>query len=232
MRARCLTASFAVLLLASNRTSAQTLPLVFTDDFEHDVGRWEMTDADPTKPFWELVRADPKFGNGTQVLRVLGPSNYQPPHRSPHSIALVKDIVLSDFELTVQVQSTNVDAGPHRDMCVFWGYQDAAHFYYVHLGAKPDPHACQIFIVNDAPRTAITTKTASETPWRLDWHTIKVVRRVDDGLMEVYFDNMDEPHMAAVDKHFVWGQVGLGTFDDNGNWDNFQLRGKIVASEQ
>ena len=36
---------------------------------------------------------------------------------------------------------------------------------------------------------------------------------------------MDEPLMTAKDKTFTWGQVGLGTFDDNGNWDDFQLHG-------
>ena len=232
MRCMRLLVSLIAMLTAPAPTCAEQLPLVFSDDFEHDVDRWETTDVDPEKPFWELVRGDARFGNVTQVLRVIGPSTYQPPHRSPHSMARIKNLYVSDFEISVQVQSTNVDAGPHRDMCLFWGYQDPSHFYYVHLGAKPDPHACQIFIVNDAPRTAITTKTAPQTPWELGWHTVKVIRRVDDGAMEVYFDDMDRPHMAAVDKSFLWGQVGLGTFDDNGNWDDFQLRGKVVSPER
>ncbi|MEM9659866.1 MAG: hypothetical protein AAF961_16000, partial [Planctomycetota bacterium] len=204
-------------------------PLIFTDDFEHDFNRWETTDPDPEKPFWKLASADASYGNSTQVLRVVGPSNYQPPHRSPHSIALVKGLVVGNFEMSVRTQSTNVDAGPHRDMCLFWGYQDPAHFYYVHLGAKPDPHACQIFIVNEAPRTAITTKTAVGTPWTKGWHTVKIARNVQDGAMAVYFDDMSEPHLSAKDKTFVYGRVGLGTFDDNGNWDDFRLHGEIVA---
>lgn len=204
------------------------LPLVFADDFQDGMDRWQTTDPDPAKPFWKLVDAKGPRGKSSQVLRVTGPSNYQPPVRSPHSIALVKDVVVSDFELTVQVQNTRPDAGPHRDLCVFWGYQDPSHFYYVHLGAKADPHACQIFIVNDEPRTAITTQEAKGTPWKDDWHQVKVVRRVEDGVMEVYFDDMDKPLMAAEDKTFTWGQVGLGTFDDHGNFDDFRLRGEKV----
>ena len=126
-----------------------------------------------------------------------GTSKYQPPHRSPHSIALLKDVVVGDFELTVRVQETNVTAGPHRDLCIFWGYQDPSHFYYVHFGAKADPHACQIFIVNDAPRTMITVDQAKGTPWTEGWHTVKVVRRVEDGTMKVYFDDMEKPLMTA-----------------------------------
>ena len=83
---------------------------------------------------WKLIEVG-KPGN--HALRVTGTSKYQPPHRSPHSIALLKDVVVGDFELTVRVQETNVTAGPHRDLCIFWGYQDPSHFYYVHFGAKP-----------------------------------------------------------------------------------------------
>ena len=31
--------------------------------------------------------------------------------------------------------------------------------------------------------------------------------------------------MTAEDKTFVWGKVGLGAFDDTGNWDDIQLYG-------
>ena len=132
------------------------------------------------------------------------------------------------FELTVRVQETNVNAGPHRDLCIFWGYQDPSHFYYVHLGAKSDPNACQIFIVNDAARTMITVDKATGTPWTDDWHTVKVVHNIEDGSMKVFFDDMDKPLMTARDKTFTWGQVGLGTFDDHGNFDDFELRGAKV----
>jgi hypothetical protein len=48
---------------------------------------------------------------------------------------------------------------------------------------------------------------------------------VADGTMEVYFDDMKTPLMTARDKTFTWGQVGIGTFDDNGNFDDITLRG-------
>ena len=50
-------------------------------------------------------------------------------------------------------------------MCVFFGYQDDSHLYYVHLGKKTDDHANQVFIVNEAPRTKISTKTTDGIPW-------------------------------------------------------------------
>lgn len=207
---------------------AETLPLLYADDFENGMERWQPLDPKEQVPSFKIVELKGPAGEPTQALRALGTSKFQPVHRSPPNIALLKDLVVGDFELTAQVQSTNVDAGPHRDMCVVWGYQDPTHFYYVHFGAKADPHACQIFIVNDAPRVAITQKASEGTPWTKGWHVVKVVRRVADGAMEVYFDDMDEPAMTAHDAAFAWGQVGLGTFDDHGHWDDFALQGVAV----
>ena len=81
--------------------------------------------------------------------------------------------------------------------------------------------------MNDAERLAITVKESKGTPWTEGWHNVKVVRRGDEGTMEVYFDDMDTPFMTAKDTTFGWGRVGLGTFDDNGNWDDFQLKGVV-----
>jgi len=212
--------------------SAETLPLLYADDFENGMARWRTSDPNPAKLSWKIVDLKGADGEPTKALRTTGTSAYEPPHRSPPNYALLKDLTVSDFELTAKVQSTNVDAGPHRDMCIFWGYQDKSHYYYVHFGAKADPNACQIFIVNDAPRTPITKKEAKGTPWTTGWHSVKVVRRVADGTMEVYFDDMDEPFMTAHDNAFTWGRIGLGTFDDHGNWDDFELRGVEVAEEE
>ena len=221
----------ALILSAAPALAAaeKELPLIVKDDFEHGLDRWQTTDPDPADSVWKLIEIG-KPGN--HALRVTGISKYQPLHRSPLSIAWLKDVVVGDFELTVRLQETHVDAGPHRDLCIFWGYRDPTHFYYVHLGAQADPHACQIFIVNDAPRTMITVDQAQGTPWTEDWHTVTVVRRVDDGTMAVYFDDMQKPHMTARDMTFTWGQVGLGTFDDHGNFDDFELRGLPVENTQ
>lgn len=203
----------------------QQLPIIAQDDFEHGMDQWQTTDPDSANGVWTLVEVG-KPGNHS--LRVTGTSKYQPPFRSPHSIALLKDVIVGDFELTVRVQETNVTAGAHRDLCIFWGYQDPGHFYYVHLGARADPHACQIFIVNGAARTMITVDKATGTPWTEDWHTVRVTRDAADGTMQVFFDDMKKPMMTARDKTFTWGQVGLGTFDDHGNFDDFVLRGVRV----
>ena len=209
------------LAIATNMTLAQEtdLPLVFSDDFEQGAGNWEPTDAEA----WRVKETD----RGNVYSQFKKRSNYSPPHRSPYNISLVKDIDVADFVLDVRVLSTHEDYG-HRDVCLFFGYQDPAHFYYVHLGKKTDDHANQIFIVNDAPRTKISTKTTPGTDWDDEWHHVRIVRRVSDGTIRIYFDDMQEPVMTAKDDTFKWGRVGLGSFDDTGDWDRFELRGMRV----
>ena len=69
------------------------------------------------------------------------------------------------------------------------------------------------------------------TSWTDNWHNVRVVRFVEDGLIQVYFDDMKTPVMTAVDKTFTWGRVGVGSFDDTGNWDDVKVRGIKVEKK-
>jgi hypothetical protein len=191
------------------------LPVVFTEKFDKGADHWQPTDAKA----WKVDISD----KGGYYYNQFKNSDYKPPHRSPLNIALIKDLQVTDFVFEADVLSTGKD-GPHRDMCLFFGYQDPAHFYYCHIAKKADDHANQIFIVNAADRTKISTKSTEGTPWDDKWHHVKVVRTVGDGKIEIYFDDMKMPIMTASDKTFAWGQVGIGSFDDSGNWKDVTLR--------
>jgi hypothetical protein len=200
---------------AANADDMAKLPLVFEDNFQHGADRWQPTD---TKA-WKISRTE----HG-KAYELFAESKYSPPYRSPFSFALVKDLAVADFVLTARVKSTCRDY-PHQDMCVVFGYQDRAHFYYAHLGRRADDYANQIMIVNAAPRKKITKHGSPGTPWDKNWHNVQVVRRIADGAITVYFDDMTKPLLTTTDKTFLWGQVGLGSFDDTGMWTNVKLRG-------
>ncbi|MEM9367353.1 MAG: hypothetical protein AAGD07_15275 [Planctomycetota bacterium] len=192
---------------------ASDAQVVFEEDFESGSDHWEMLDPDT----WRLKeRSD---GHGIEITE--RGSAYKPPFRSPGHVALVKDLSVGNCEIRFRVRSTK-DTGNHRDCCVFFGFQDAANFYYVHLGAKPDPHSGQIMIVNDAPRLAMTTNERL-TPWDDDWHDVMVRRAVSTGLIEVYFDDMETPHMSVSDTTFGAGRLGIGSFDDLNEFDDFSV---------
>ncbi len=209
------TFTLIAMLAAMPFASAGELPLVFEDDFEKGVERWQPTDS----AAWKIVKTD-KGHFYSQFQQ----SKYKTAHRSPFNISLVKDVKVTDFILEAKVQSTGKDVA-HRDMCLFFGYQDPAHFYYVHMAKAADDNANQIFIVNAADRKKISTKTTTGTPWDDKWRNVKIVRKVESGAIEIYWDDMKTPIMTATDKSFAWGQVGIGSFDDTGNWADIKLRG-------
>ena len=186
----------------------------FREDFESGIDRWEILDSKT----WRLVQRD---GNTTFEITDRG-SQYEPPFRSPRHIALIKNLDLSSFEIEFQVRSTK-DTGGHRDCCIFFNYQDDQHFYYVHLGASPDPHSGQIMIVKEAPRRAITDNQRP-TPWDDAWHTVRLQRNAASGAIRVYFDDMSKPHMEVIDKTFASGRIGIGSFDDLNEFDNVVVR--------
>lgn len=205
----------AACVLAEEKSTSSGLPLLFQDDFRTGAGHWQPSDP----AAWKVI--DGKMGKEYSQFQQ---SKYKPPHRSPFNFALVKDLIVGDCVLEAQVQSTAMDV-PHRDVCLLFGYQDPAHFYYVHLGKKADDHSNQVFIVKDAPRIKISTKSSAGTPWTDGWHHVKVVRKVKDGTIEIYFDDMNKPVMTANDKNFTWGKVGIGSFDDTSSWRDVKVYG-------
>ncbi|MEM9645673.1 MAG: hypothetical protein AAF989_11840 [Planctomycetota bacterium] len=192
--------------------------VVFEEDFEDGTGRWDVLDPET----WTLTKTSAAKGENTTFGITARKSDYVPPHRSPFHVALIKDIECKDFEISFRVRST-LDTGNHRDCCVFFNYQDDRHFYYVHLGAKPDPHSGQIMIVNDAPRLAMTANE-KKVPWDNDWHHVRGVRRSKESTIDVFFDDMSKPHMSVKDDTFVGGRMGIGSFDDLNEFDDLVVR--------
>lgn len=208
--------------VATMLVAEESKETVITETFSQGAQAWKTTD--PTA--WKITELE----DGNKVYELTKKkSDYTPPHRSPLNIALLQDVQFRDFEFRAKVKTTHESYG-HRDLCFFFGFQDPAHFYYVHLGQETDDHANQIFIVNDSPRTKISSKTTPGTPWKDDtWHEVKIIREVDSGSIHVFFDDMDEPVMEATDKTFLTGQVGIGSFDDTGMWDDIVVTGVSVT---
>ena len=224
--APCLLAALTAIALSSHPLYADdadqpTLPLVFEADFTGDLGAWTFTDAKA----WKIVEEE-----GDGKLSLHAQSDYKPPVRSPLNIARVKDLEVTDFVLDVDAMQTGREYG-HRDLCFFFGYQDPAHFYYVHLATKADAHANSIFLVNGEPRVSIAQKRTNGTDWASGYHHIRIERDTESGSIKVYFNNMKEPVMETVDKTFLHGSVGVGSFDDTGHFDNLTIHGTVKKSE-
>lgn len=198
--------------------AAGDLPLVFCEDFESGAGAWQP--ADPKA--WKLESID-----GNTVFSQFAQSKVANTVRSPFNRCIRTGDTVGSFVLDVKLQSTKEDY-PHRDLCLFFGFQDPEHLYYVHFGKRTDDHANQIFIVNGKPRMKISTRTTAGTNWDDEWHHARIRRDVRTGRIEVFFDDMNTPVMTATDRTFVWGRVGIGSFDDTGRFDDIVLFGEKV----
>ncbi len=205
-----------------------TYKLLYQQDFSSAsaINEFEMSDATA----WKGTTGD----HGELVL--FGESQYKARVRSPYNIALLKDHIFGDFVLETDLAQSGREYG-HRDLCLFFGAKDATNFYYVHIASVADQNANNIFLVNDAPRTNIATKTTEGTDWgpTNSWHKVRIERNVSEGISEgnikVFFDDMTNPIMEANDTHLDYGRIGFGSFDDTGRFDNIRIWGPALYSQ-
>lgn len=206
-----------VSVLFSQTSIPKDYQLIYSQDFESPqaINDFEMTD----NKAWKITQD--KTGNS---LELFGKSDYKSHVRSPFNIALIKDVFVGDFILEATLNQTGKEYG-HRDLCLFFGVNNPTNFYYVHIASQVDDHANNIFIVNDEPRTKISTKTTEGTNWgeTNSWHKVRIERNVEAGSIKIYFDDMTTPIMEANDTHFIEGQLGIGSFDDTGKFDNIKV---------
>ncbi|MDP1564331.1 MAG: hypothetical protein Q8M16_23375 [Pirellulaceae bacterium] len=190
-------------------------PLVWTSEDPAQDKKWEFKDS----AGWKFVDS-----GGERVLsQFLKSSDYQPPHRSPLHIALLKDHKFESFQMDAWVKSTHAEYG-HRDVCLFFGYAAPDKFYYVHMASEMDDRANQIFLVNQADRVKISVTTTTGTRWEDRWHQVRLTRDAKTGEVAVFFDDMNQPVMTAVDKTIGPGQIGFGSFDDTVDFKRLEIR--------
>jgi len=160
-------------------------------------------------------------GKKGKALEFTGISQYQPPFRSPHTFGFIKDLVVGSFVLEADLLQTGKEYG-HRDMCIAFGFQDPAHFYYAHMATAMDDNAHQIMLVNNAPRKKISTFTTKGVDWGKEkWNRVRLERNIEDGTTKVFFNGtlIEE----AKDTTFGKGHIGFGSFDDSGKIDNIKI---------
>jgi hypothetical protein len=146
--------------------------------------------------------------------------------RRPQQFALVKGVTLGSFTLETRVRREG------SSMMIVFNYVDTLHFYYTHLskdpGAKVDVHN-GIFLVDGAPRRRIAGLEADPALPDMNWHRIRVERNVSSGSIKVFVDQERQPRFSVVDTTFKCGQVGLGSFDETGDFTDFKLESKDAA---
>lgn len=147
------------------------------------------------------------------------------PFRRPAALAILKSEPLSDLNFTLELRSTAPLDLAVRDVQLIVGYQSPAQFYYIHLSAKTDAVHNGIFLVNNADRKRIDEPTSKAYLTDQAWHRVRLERSMASGRIAVYFDDHAAPVLTAVDKTLGWGRVGVGSFDEIGEFRNLRLSG-------
>ena len=196
-----------------------SLPLAGAESFRPLDDRSGWTFADPAAWTWSQE-------DGVTVLKLHRQSDYKPKVRSPFNLAWLTTADWKSFTLTVEGRLTKFDSG-NNDLCIAFGRQADDQFYYAHLGEKADGVHHQVHIVNRADRKAITSTRTEGNAWKPGtWHRLKVVRDAASGEIAVYFDDMSRPALTAKDQTFSHGWIGIGSFDDLGEFRNLEIRGE------
>ena len=209
---------------------AQQIPanyqLLYEEDFQDEAPMENFIASDARA--WRIGE-----GKEGKALELFGKSRYDPRVRSPYNIAFIKGKKFGSFILEAELQQTGKEYD-HRDLCIFFGLKDPSNFYYVHIASRADPNAHNILLVNDAPRINIANTTTDGVDWgtREEWHKVRLERNIETGIIKFFFDDMEVPIMEAEDKHFDYGHIGFGSFDDFGKFDNIKIWGPGLAPEK
>ena len=192
--------------------TATTHVIDFSDGFEGGrLDAWFL----PHPEDWEILAE-----NGDHYLHMKRKGEPGVPRR-PLQFALLKNVNTGSFDLRARVRREG------RSMIVVFNYVDTLHFYYAHLsedtGAKQPVHN-GIFLVNNAERVRIAGIDAPPALPDNAWHQIRVKRDTTSGRIEVWSEVSSQPLLTVLDRTFSCGQIGLGSFDETGDFDDVQLK--------
>ena len=189
----------------------------FHDSFDGgNLDRWLL----PAPADWAIVE-----GTHGHYLHMVRKGEPGVPRR-PLQYALLKNEPVGSFEFQTRLRREG------KSMIVVFNYVDTLHFYYTHLsvdrGEKQPVHN-GIFIVDGGPRKRIAGISAEPALPDTEWHQVRVVRNVQSGSIEVFMDKQSEPLFSVVDRTFTCGLVGIGSFDETGDFADVDLQSNAAG---
>ena len=187
------------------------LSLQFSDNFSFGtLDRWQF----PYPEDWAIQSEGP-----VHFLHMLRSREPLVPRR-PMQFALLKGVNVGSFDFQARVRRAG------KSVLIAFNYADTLHFYYTHLSVDPGAKVAVhngIFIVDDGPRRRIAGLGAAPVLPDTQWHSIRVRRDIRSGSIEVFVDEDRDPRFSVIDHTFNCGQVGVGSFDETGDFTDIRL---------
>ena len=198
-----------------------------------DEGRWAADFENGSLGDWHLaVPADWKIvaSGGNHVLRLdkAGPVGANP--RRPVKFALWKPGCVGSFDLELRLKRDPIQQN-EGDVLVIFGFQDDLHFYYAHLSSDDGNVAVHngLFRVNGGDRERIAGTGARPALPDENWHRARLSRKAQSGEIQLFLDDDAEPRFQVADRTHAYGLVGVGSFDNTGEFDDLHLTGTASA---
>ena len=205
------TRALALLLLVSGLAFGETSLTAFGY-------RWAVTDASD----WNVARE-----NNSEILQLLHARGPLPGPRRPIQFALAGTAAFSRVTVAADVRPNQ------RSLILVFAYQDPAHFNYAHLsidtGLKERVHN-GIFHVFGGERVRISSQAgpaAFAATGR--WYHVILQHDGRSGDVQVTVDGHAVPALHAVDLSLLSGKIGLGSFDETGEFKNVTIAGTRPA---
>jgi hypothetical protein len=150
------------------------------------------------------------------------------PIRRPAALAVLRSQPLGNLTMSLDVRSTAPADLDVRDVLLIVGYQSPSQFYYVHLSRKTDDVHNGIFLVNNADRRRIDDGKGVPRLTDQAWHRVRLERDASSGAIRVFVDDDSAPVLSATDRTLLSGRVGVGSFDETGEFRAIEVTGSPV----
>lgn len=145
--------------------------------------------------------------------------------RRPAALAVLQSDPLLRATVEVEMRSTAALEVKNRDLEIIFDYVSPKRFYYVHLAGITDAVHNGIFLVDEKDRRRIDDGKAAPQLTDREWHRVRLERDGESGRIDVFVDGADQPALKATDTSIRAGRVGLGSFDDTGEFRRFSVAG-------
>jgi len=147
------------------------------------------------------------------------------PIRRPAALAVLKSEPLTKATVEVEMRSTAPEEVKNRDLEIIFGYESPSRFYYVHLAGITDPNHNGIFLVDNKDRRRIDDGTTPPQLKDREWHRVRLERDGASGRIDIFVDGSKPSVLRATDTTIASGRVGLGSFDDTGEFRSLAVTG-------
>lgn len=170
----------------------------------------------PVAADWETGTED-----GAAVLRLMHNRGPLPGPRRPIQFALSGGEDYSRVTVEVDVKPLG------GSLMMVFAYRDEAHFDYAHFSvdtaAKQAVHN-GIFHVYGGERVRISgIDGPAAFPEGSRWYHVKLIHDATQGTVGAAVDGHDLPALKAVDLSLGAGKVGIGSFDETGEFRNVKI---------